>query len=169
MTSRGPRAKIGSHAFVAQGIEHGSPKAGVGGSNPSGGTMNVHRPVACCGWPAFVCAAMTHVCRIKRPSATRDSPSRIKIEDGGSFLRNLQVGRGSHMTKSQVDGLAEIGLPEPWVENCRHPAFVSSWARFAEMRAAAHHCRTALMTPSLPRASHLLTAYFSPTYHLLLT
>ena len=26
------------HALVAQGIEHGSPKAGVAGSNPAGGT-----------------------------------------------------------------------------------------------------------------------------------
>ena len=34
------------YAPVAQGIEHGSPKAGVGGSNPSGGTMNERRPVA---------------------------------------------------------------------------------------------------------------------------
>jgi hypothetical protein len=29
-------------ALVAQGIEHGSPKAGVAGSNPAGGTDCVH-------------------------------------------------------------------------------------------------------------------------------
>ncbi len=31
-------ARMFSHALVAQGIEHRSPKAGVGGSNPSEGT-----------------------------------------------------------------------------------------------------------------------------------
>jgi hypothetical protein len=34
----GSPGKLSPSALVAQGIEHGSPKAGVAGSNPAGGT-----------------------------------------------------------------------------------------------------------------------------------
>jgi hypothetical protein len=51
-----------SSALVAQGIEHGSPKAGVAGSNPAGGTEPVRRSEALFETSRQRCAFCEHFC-----------------------------------------------------------------------------------------------------------
>ena len=67
-------ATLVQHASVAQGIEHRSPKAGVDGSNPPGGTRDLPSPVP----PR--CRALL----VLRPDSGRRHP-RHQFPRGGSF------------------------------------------------------------------------------------
>ena len=87
--SRGKSATLVQHASVAQGIEHRSPKAGVDGSNPPGGTREYDgvagaAPFLVCGGRRRIRAVDTRVSNfpaggVESARSTRDLSSPVPL------------------------------------------------------------------------------------------
>lgn len=85
---RGKSATLVQHASVAQGIEHRSPKAGVDGSNPPGGTREYDGVAGAA--PFLVCGS----CRRIRTVGTRVThfPAGGVFESARGHQRNIEPG-----------------------------------------------------------------------------
>ena len=91
-------ARMAELASVAQGIEHRSPKAGVAGSNPAGGTMEAKRcPAKSSGTAFFVgkrAAVSRPACRVGK--RCRHIGSAALLTHASHFSRSTFFLRSSH-------------------------------------------------------------------------
>ncbi len=155
----GPSARRSAPALVAQGIEHRSPKAGVGSSNLPEGTTTFRQAtvhfLARRPWsPRGPGGSVAHICGTRAPSRSSPLPSALKLVSSVrspkpcKSIATISRVRGSlDDGESSPRGIAALGVAQLWHYGVQAIAFLH-----AQPLAQASPNR---LPPTLPRSTRV--------------